>query len=371
MTVLVVGAGIVGASVAFRLAAAGATVTLLDAGRPGGGTSAATFAWINANSKGPFAYHLLNVCGMAEHLTLCRELENAAWLHQSGNLEWAVGERGEAALRARTERLRAWGYPVERLTRRELRSLEPDVALPDGVEEAVLFPTEGYVDVPPLVGALVAAARRAGARVLPGTPVVEISRTGDRVTGVVTADGSRLAADRVVSCVGHRTAALARLAGVTVPVGGVPGLSFYTHAAPVRLRAIVHTPEVSLRPDGGGRFVVRAAEFDAGVAEDAAVWPLPQAADILMARATAVLPGLAGTPVEAARVGVRPMPDDEYPLVGPAPGCEGFYVVCTHSAVTLGPLLGRLVAREIVDGVVDERIAPYRTGRPMLHGAVG
>lgn len=369
MTVIVVGAGIVGASVAYRLAAAGAAVTLLDAGRPGGGTSAATFAWINANSKGPFAYHLLNVCGMAEHLTLCRELEDDTWLHASGNLEWAVGERAEAALRARTERLRGWGYPVERLSCREVSRFEPALALPPGVEEAVLFPTEGYVDVPPLVGALVTAARRAGARVLDGTRVVEITQTGDRVTGVVTADGTRLAADWVVSCVGHHTAAFARLAGVTVPAGGVPGLSLYTHASPVRLRAIVHTPQISLRPDGGGRIVVRAAEFDAGVTEDMAVWPLPAATGILMARAVAVLPGLAGTPVESARVGVRPMPDDEYPLVGPAPGSEGFYIVCTHSAVTLGPLLGRLVAREILDGQVDERIAPYRMGRPMARPA--
>ena len=86
--IVVVGAGIVGASVAYRLACAGAAVTVLDAGRAGGGTSAATFAWINANRKEPLTYYLLNRAGMAEHLLLRRELGDGSWLHLVGNLEW-------------------------------------------------------------------------------------------------------------------------------------------------------------------------------------------------------------------------------------------------------------------------------------------
>jgi glycine/D-amino acid oxidase-like deaminating enzyme len=368
--VVVVGAGIVGASVAYRLATGGAAVTLLEAGRVGGGTSAATFAWINANSKGPYEYHFLNVCGMADHLAVCRTLGSGSWLHQTGNIEWAHGARGTAELEERVSRLRGWGYPAELLSRREAESVDPEVAVPADVDLVASFPSEGYIDVPPLVGALVRAARAAGATVRTQSPVVDVLQRGARVDGVATADGTRFAADWVVNCAGHRASELARLAGVDLPVVGSVGLSAYSHASPVRLASIVHTPSISLRPDGAGRIMMRAGEFDRGVEEGTPVVPLPDVCDVLLERATAVLPGLRGTPVEAARIGVRPMPKDEYPLIGPAPGRDGFYVVCTHSGVTLGPLLGRIVARELLTGDVDPRIAGYRTGRELVRAGV-
>jgi glycine/D-amino acid oxidase-like deaminating enzyme len=67
--------------------------------------------------------------------------------------------------------------------------------------------------------------------------------------------------------------------------------------------------------------------------------------------------------VEATRIGVRPMPRDERPMLGPVPGLGGFYVVVSHSGVTLGPLWGRIVAAELLDGAVDPRLAPYRPAR--------
>ncbi len=85
--VLVIGAGCVGANVAYRLAERGATVTVLDAGSPGDGTSGASFAWTNSFSKTPRDYHDLNVAGMEEHAALSKEL-GGGWLHQDGALAW-------------------------------------------------------------------------------------------------------------------------------------------------------------------------------------------------------------------------------------------------------------------------------------------
>jgi glycine/D-amino acid oxidase-like deaminating enzyme len=75
------------------------------------------------------------------------------------------------------------------------------------------------------------------------------------------------------------------------------------------------------------------------------------------------LPALERARVEATRVGVRPMPRDERPMVGGIPGLEGFYVVVSHSGVTLGPLWGRIAAAELLDGVLDPRLIPYRPTR--------
>jgi glycine/D-amino acid oxidase-like deaminating enzyme len=59
------------------------------------------------------------------------------------------------------------------------------------------------------------------------------------------------------------------------------------------------------------------------------------------------------------------MPPDELPMVGTVPGLEGFYVVVSHSGVTLGPAWGRIAATELLDGALDDRLEPYRPARFM------
>jgi glycine/D-amino acid oxidase-like deaminating enzyme len=63
------------------------------------------------------------------------------------------------------------------------------------------------------------------------------------------------------------------------------------------------------------------------------------------------------------KIGVRPMPQDERPIVGPVPGISGFYVAVTHSGVTLAPLVGQLVAQEITTSQPSPELAEYRIER--------
>src|SRR5436305_8195598 len=87
---IVIGAGVMGASVAYRLAQAGAAVTVLEATRVGGGTSGISFAWTNSHNKAPRSYHDLNVAGMQAHAALADELGGTPWWHGGGSLEWAA-----------------------------------------------------------------------------------------------------------------------------------------------------------------------------------------------------------------------------------------------------------------------------------------
>src|SRR5919202_824478 len=108
---VVVGAGIVGASVAYNLSKSGAEVVLIDRAEPGSGTTSTTFAWVNANNKLPRDYFDLNLAGMHEHERLHEEI-GGGWLHPSGNLIWAHDEEQEN-LEKRVERLRSWSYAAE------------------------------------------------------------------------------------------------------------------------------------------------------------------------------------------------------------------------------------------------------------------
>jgi glycine/D-amino acid oxidase-like deaminating enzyme len=356
--IVVVGAGVVGANVAYRLAREGARVTVLDAGAPGGGTSAASFAWLNAFNKTPRDYHALNADGMAEFPRLAEELGDGRWLELAGGLHWRDTPEAQAVLRETVTRLREWRYAVEIITPAAARELEPDLHLGPAVDEVVFTPGEGYVEAVPLVAALLAAARRAGAQVLPGHRVTGVLRAGDRIHGVTTESGARFEADVVVDCAGPATDEVARLAGVAVPLDRVPGRLVYTSPVSTTLRRPIHAPGVHFRPDGGGRVVLATDDHD--VTFDARPAWAPERS---LARAVAHLPPLAGAGVEAVRVGVRPMPPDQKPMVGPVPGLEGFYAVVSHSGVTLGPLWGRVAATEILDRKPDPRLDPYRPSR--------
>jgi glycine/D-amino acid oxidase-like deaminating enzyme len=357
--VVVIGAGSVGANVAYRLAERGARVTVLEAGAPGGGTSGTSFAWTNSFNKTPRDYHDLNTASMAEHRALVSELGGGSWLKQEGALAWEEAPGGRARLKETVERLGSWGYPIELISTKDAHELEPDLRFAPHVDEVVFTPSEGYVEVVPLIGALLAHATRRGARVLSGQRVTGVIRAGARVRGVATATGDRFEADVVVDCAGSATDEVARLAGVEIPLDRVPGRLIYTTPVASTLRRPIHGPGVHFRPDGGGRIVLAEFAHDQVWREPAEPWPAEQS----LAAVAVHFPALAGARVETTRFGVRPMPRDERPMVGGIPGLDGFYVVASHSGVTLGPIWGRVAATEILDGAPDPRLAPYRPAR--------
>jgi glycine/D-amino acid oxidase-like deaminating enzyme len=360
--VVVIGAGIIGASIAYRLAEGGAAVTVVERGEPGRGTTASSFAWLNANQKTPRAYFDLNVAGMTEHLRLVDELGDADWHHAGGNLAWTLPEEA-AELDERVERLRAWGYAAEWLSARTVvDELEPDVAFSDPEQPVAWFPEEAWVEAPLLVTRLLAAARERGATVRTGE-VVELDTQGGRIGGARLAGGDRLAADAVVNAAGPAAGEVAALVGLPLPLANQAGFLVQLGVSGRPARRILHAPGFNLRPDGNRRLLVQDARLD-----DLLVGrPAPGADDPLVAdlvaRPHAVLPSLGPTPVTAVRVAVRPIPVDGLSCVGGDAALVGYYQAVTHSGVTLGPLIGRLLAREILTGGVDPLLAPFRPDR--------
>jgi glycine/D-amino acid oxidase-like deaminating enzyme len=359
--IVVVGAGSVGSNIAYRLAQRGAKVTLLDAGVPGGGTSSSSFAWVNAFRKTPRAYYNLNFASMAEHLALAEELSaltgRSGWYHRHGGLHWHDQPAEQAELRATAERLESWGYPIELISPEAATELEPDLVIGPSVQEVVHTPTEGYVEMVVLIGALLDGARRHRAVVRGGTRVTRLLREGDRVVGVETAAGERINADIVVDCAGPAADEVIRLAGAEMPFNRVPGRLNYTNPVATTLRRPIHGPGGHFRPDGGGRIVLSDGNHDATFRDET---KLPEESLALVAP---MLRPLAGARVEATRVGIRPMPSDEKPMIGAIPGLDGFYVAVSHSGVTLGPLWGKVAAAEILDGAADARLETFRPGR--------
>ena len=366
---MVIGAGVLGASVAARLARAGMQVTLLDQDEPGHGTSRWSFAWVNSNDKGPRPYHDLNHAGIRAWAELAPGLDGAAWYRPAGNLELATSDSGCAELSARVERLASWRYPARLIHAAEAAELEPALLLPDPAAMVAWFPGEAYLLTEPLIERLVAYLTSQGGTVL----------TGDqgRVTGldtgpgpapapprVRTAAGAVIEADQVVCCAGRWTPGLAALAGAagTVPLvpwetPGSPAPALVVRIGPVTPEGpvrLIHTPQIALRPHSGGLLHLEAPDMpvDLHTPED----ELRRLAGQLLDRARRTVRGLDQARVVATQVCARPLPADEQSIVGRLPGAEWLYVAVTHSGVTLAAHLSRLIAADLAPAAPDAQL---------------
>jgi glycine/D-amino acid oxidase-like deaminating enzyme len=313
---------------------------------------------VNAVRKEPEPYHRLNALGVVEYPAIARELGAACGYHAGGSLEWA-DTAGQNELRERVERLAKRGYAATLIDAADARALEPALAIPDG--EVAWFATDGWVDGPRFIATLLDRARAAGATVETAT-VRELRRAGDRLDAVVT-DRGDLRAAHVLLCAGASTQALLATIGAHVPVRRVPGVLAVTTAPSAHLERVIHAPGIHLRPDATGGVLLGATEFDVQVTETTRPDDALPIGSPLLERARRVMPSLADVRAAAMRIGVRPMPEDGHTIAGPVPGVAGAWVIATHSAVTMGPLLGRLIASEIAGAPAHDALAPFRPDR--------
>jgi D-hydroxyproline dehydrogenase subunit beta len=369
MRIVVVGAGIVGTCVSLRLAQRGAEVTLIDGRGPGEGTSGTSFAWLDASHPSLEPYVGLNIAGLEAWRRLGQALGDPEWLRLTGTITWEGDREAAEALTEQAAALRELGYPSVELTRDQLSELEPDLVVDDGVETILTYPSEGFLFARPAIAELLARGKAAGLRVRIGDSVTSFaSPDGERVTGVVLSNGETVSADRVITCVGRWTEELLATADVAVPlIGPEPapslavGLLVLTTPVPARLRTVVFANGLMMRPDGAGRLLLHGDEQDTRVCADTTVVPPPGEAHELVELASARLRGAERAAVESATIGIRALPVDRVPVVGPVR--DGLYVVVTHSGMTLAPALGEIVAAEIVDEMQSDALDLFRPAR--------
>jgi glycine/D-amino acid oxidase-like deaminating enzyme len=360
--VAVVGAGMLGASAAYFLTRAGARVVVLEADEPAHGASGNSFAWLNAVRKEPEDYHRLNAAGMTAYTALGNELGQDIGHRGGGSLEWTDGDAAHAELRARVERLSARGYRAEWIAGEALRAMEPDLTIGQEIEHVVYYAADGWLDAPRFVRLMLREASARGADVRRATPVRVLRGRGDRIEALETGAGDVVAGATLV-CAGPHTRILLEPLGVTVPVRRVPGVLAVTSAPRAPLGRVVHAPGVHLRPDATGGLLLGASDIDELLAETTARDAWPAIAKPLLDRARRVFPPARDVELVTVRRGVRPMPQDGVTIAGRLPGWVNAWVIVTHSGVTLGALLGRLVADEVMGGAPSRMLTPFRPDR--------
>ncbi|AZO64747.1 FAD-binding oxidoreductase [Mesorhizobium sp. M6A.T.Cr.TU.016.01.1.1] len=345
--VIVVGAGIIGASIAWHLAKAGAKVTVVADSGVGGVATPNSFAWINASWGNPEPYFRLRTRSMAEWTRLAQDLPGIplAWC---GGLCWDLPA---AELEAYAAEHSGWGYGIERVDRTRAARIEANVTeLPDF---ALYVAEEGVAEPVATTQALLADAQRLGARVLTGTAIIALVQANGRVAGVDTSSG-RIAADEVVIAAGAGSPAIAATAGLKLPIETPPGLIVHSRPYEKLLNGLVIGDRLHMRQTAEGRIIVGSDFGGADPGMDAEA-----TARELFAAMKSMLRGADGLELDFHTVGYRPTPIDGFPIIGRAQGVSGLYVAVMHSGITLAPAVGLFAAREILDGARDPLLEPY------------
>ncbi|GAA3311993.1 NAD(P)/FAD-dependent oxidoreductase [Arthrobacter ramosus] len=364
MKAIVIGAGVLGASVTYQLAKRGVDVTIIDKGIPGEAASAASFAWLNSNTKEERSYHDLNVISMAEWNVVARELRSSSWLDINGNLDVAGTDADAQELLQRVARLESYGYAAIPLSPGELQRIDPVIRIRNEYKVAAFFPSEGQITVPLLIHDLLTAATAYGATVRHSTKVAELLADGDTVKGVVLEGGERLESDVVVVAAGAGIGGILDSQGIDVSTEGEPGVTVTTSPGASKLTTILHLPGLSVRPDTSGRILVRSSAIDDQI--DLDTWTVPDSAiRTLFEQAGAGILDVDPAALKAERVQIahRPYPFDGLPVVGFWDGKPGLYVTTMHSGVTLGAVTGRLAAEEITGGKAPKLLEDFRPSR--------
>ena len=370
--VAVIGAGIMGACIAWRLARRGVQVILMDKGEPGRGASSHSFAWINAGAKEPIGYHNLNRRSLEMWPRFAAAIGDdgdprSVGLRWGGKVSWESEPAAAEELVARVRQLQSWGYPSRLIDAGGLRDLEPGLET-GPVAAAEYTPNEGQVEPQLVVDACLRRLREMNCEIHVGTEVVGFEQSGDgRVHRLLTPSGS-VDVDATVIAAGTDTTRLAALAGASVPQAESPGVVIRTSPLPPVLPSVpvVYAPpigdgrrEIHLRQCADGRLMIGEGDQESLAEDDTQAH-----ADDLLVRARRYLPGIGDAQAVPVPVGWRPMPLDGYPVMGFAPQAPNLYVALTHSGVTLAPALSQLAAQEICDGApADAVLGPYRPQR--------
>lgn len=365
-SVVVIGAGILGLATAARLVAQGARVIVLSLAGSHRTASLRSFSWLNSLGRHTASYQQLREQGLQRYRALAQTLGEPAWLRFSGSLSW-VPEGDGAALKMLHTHLMAIGYPVQWLSQAQASRVEPALAMTAISAEGVLnAPNEGWVDLPPLLDVLRRAVVDAGGIVQETARAPWVRTSQGAVDGVVLHDGTMLDADAVVVAAGAATPSILRENGLTMPARStLSGLVWARVRGNCALTSVVRTPAISVRPCADGSLVLHADAADVQVQGDETQGYRLSAATVasVLEDTRAMLAGAPKLDVLGVGAGLRPIPGDGHPVVGALPNIPGYYVAFSHSAATLGPLLGELLADEILEDTVSPLLADFRPDR--------
>ncbi|HET7680680.1 MAG TPA: glycine oxidase ThiO [Xanthobacteraceae bacterium] len=366
-TVAVIGAGVIGLAIAWRLAQRGAKVTVFDKGAAGSGASHAAAGMLAAHLEAePREENLVALNRASQNLwpAFAAELEAASGmavdLRTEGTLLLALTGDDQSRLKHVLAFQKSLGLPLEWLTTAEVRRREPH--LTPTISGAIFSPQDHQVDNRAAAAALRAAALKAGATLRENAPVERIVISDNRVTGI--GSGSETVdADVVILAAGAWSRAIAGLPTASLPpVRPVKGQMLALRMDPQAplLTHVVWAPGAYLVPRRDGRLLIGATVEEKGFDPH-----LTAGGQLALLEATwRALPGIEELPIHEMWVGFRPGSRDDAPIIGES-SVPGLVYATGHyrNGILLTPITAEAIAALVLDGEADPRVANFGFAR--------
>jgi len=370
--IAIIGAGVCGLGIGWRLAAAGCPVDIFDQGEPGQAASWAAAGMLAARAEvEPGEETLLDLNLKAQEIWpgFAAELEAASGMpvdyRDDGTMIVALTRDDAEAIRFTFDLQKRLDLDVHWLSGIEARQREQ--FLSPNVTAGIHSPGDHQVDNRKLVTALQRAFEAAGGTVHAHTEIRAVDIVQEKVRGVVAAaDGDtdiHHAADVVVLAAGAWSRDIEGLpADLRPPVRPVKGqmLSLRMDAEAPLLRHVVWAPGVYLVPRNDGTLIIGATVEEKGFDSDLTAGGVLD----LLRDTWEALPGITELSVDEMWVGHRPTSRDDAPILGPTT-VDGLIMATGHhrNGILLTPITADAVSRYILEGIVDPAIEPFTLDR--------
>lgn len=356
--IAVIGAGVVGAAIAYELVRRGADVALLDARGVGLGATQASAGMLVPYIEGFRHRAMMNLAtaSMAIYDEFIAAVSRDSGAHvgyrRSGSLEVASAEESVEELKTTASNLSAAGIRCAFLDGQAVRDAEPALA-PD-IVAGLLVSDHGFVDAGDLSGALSAAASRHGARIQVPARVRRIIPVANAVE--IETENDRLVAGQVVLAAGSWSGLIEVASLPALPIRPIRGQLLHLVSAAAPLNRVTWGSRCYLVPGGDGSLLVGATVEDAGFDERATVAGVRD----LLEAACDLVPHVWQATFAGARVGLRPATPDEMPIIGRSRSVPTVVFATGHyrNGVLLAPITARLVADLILENREDPLLAP-------------
>jgi glycine/D-amino acid oxidase-like deaminating enzyme len=376
--VIVIGGGIIGASVAYHLSMKSVDVLLLEKSDFASGTSSACDGMVFLQSKKPGVHLALAMASRKRFENLPEELDSGIELRCNGGMMTIGSDQEFQAVERFVKEQRRAGLDVSILDVHQARDLEP--CLSHAIRGSTFCPFDAQVNPIHLTLAFLSAAKRHGAALFARTPVTAIRLRNDCVHAVDTPQGV-IESRTIVNAAGVYAPEIGKMVGLNVPITPRRGQILVTEALPpILTRCLLSATYVAAKYDpclagaghmgisveqtGNGNFLLGSTREFAGFDRRTT----PGAVKKILAETTPVIPRLKDAHLIRTFAGLRPYTPDGLPILGRVAAVEGFIMAAGHEGdgIALSPITGQLIAELIADGESSSSLKPFALERPTL-----
>jgi len=373
--VIVIGAGIIGSSIAYHLAQRKASVILVEKGDLAAGSSGACDGLIFLQSKKPGIHLQLAMESRKRFARLRSSLPVAIEYRECGGMVVIESDEELAVMHEFVKEQQKIGLDVTLLNANRARQFEPHLS--EHILGATRSPLDGQVNPIALTLGFALGAKNLGAQVITGTTVHGIDTTSGRVSAVET-DTGRFEADIIVNAAGSHAPEIGTMVGLPVPIKPRRGQIIVTEACRPMLNhcmisakyiAAKFNPEIakaggegiSIEQTENGNFLLGSTREFVGYDKRTTSKGLQSIA----AKTAGIVPALEQVNVIRAFAGLRPYTPDGLPILGPVADVPGFFMAAGHEGdgIALSPITGELIAQMIITGKSDFPLDAFRLSR--------